>query len=164
MTARYTSPSRTSSHPPVESVTPDVAQRIVELEAGDDDLEALGLDRLVGADDVERQLTVRQLRIGQGVRQHVTVLAAHRLVRVADADLGLVSPVVDEDVGGRVGRAGGHLRRRAEVVGDDASVAVTIGVPEVLVDDLSDAHAVLAGRLHGDLLGLEALRRHPRRR
>ena len=68
---------------------PDVAQRIVELEAGDDDLEALGLDRLVGADDVERQLTVRQLGVGQGVRQHVTVLAAHRLVRVADADLGL---------------------------------------------------------------------------
>ena len=66
---------------------PDVAQRILELEAGDDDLEALGLDRLVGADDVERQLTGRQLRIGQGVRQHVAVLAAHRLVRVADADL-----------------------------------------------------------------------------
>ena len=81
----------------------DVAQRIVELEAGDDDLEALGLDRLVGADDVERQLTVRLLGLGQGVRQHVTVLAAHCLVRVADPDLGLEPPVVDEDVGGRVG-------------------------------------------------------------
>ena len=143
MTARYTSPSRTSSHPPLASVSPDVAQRIVELEAGDDDLEALGLERLVGADDVERQLTARQLGVGQRVRQHVAVLAAHRLVRVADADLGLVSPVVDEDVGGRVGRAGGHLGRRTEVVGDDASVAVAIGVPEVLVDDLSDANAVV---------------------
>ena len=157
MTARYTSPSRTSSHPPLASVSPDVAQGVVEDEAGDDDLEALGLDRLVGSDDVERQLTRRQLRFGQGVRQHVTVLAAHRLVRVADADLRLESPVVDEDVGGRVWRAGRHLRRRAEVVGDDASVAVTIGVPEVLIDDLSDPQSLLADRLHSDLLGLEAL-------
>ena len=38
------------------------------------------------------------------------------------------------------------------------SIPVTVGVPEVLVDDLADAHPVLAGRLHGDLLGLEALR------
>ena len=40
----------------------DVAPRIIELEARDDDLEATGLERLVVADDVEGQLAGGQLR------------------------------------------------------------------------------------------------------
>ncbi len=63
-----------------------VALRIVEREAGDDDLEVVGGERLAGVDDVEEQAAARQLGGGQRVGEHVAVLAAHGLVRVADAD------------------------------------------------------------------------------
>ena len=136
----------------------DVAQRIFELEAGDDDLEAVGLEHLVGADDVERQLATRQVGVRQCVRQLVAVLAGHRLIRVADPDLGLVPVVGEREIVRGVRRAGGHLDRRAEVVRDEAPVAVAVCGPEVLVDHLANAHAAFTCRLHGDLLGVEALR------
>ena len=97
--------------------------------------------------------------VGQGVGEHVAVLATDRDVGIADPDAGGVADRFHRGVGGSVGRARPHVGRNPEVVGDDPLVAVPVVGAEVLVDDLTNRDPVVAGRGDGDLLGFEALLR-----
>ena len=73
-----------------------VAQRIGQLEAGDDDLEATGFQIGLIVLKVERQLARQNLRVGQGVCQLIAMLTGVGDVGVADADARLtVSHVGD---------------------------------------------------------------------
>ena len=81
----------------------DVAQRVHEVEAGDDDLDVLRCERLVIADDVERQVAGREEGVRERVGQHVAVLAGVGHCRVTDADPCHVSLGHHRYVVGRVG-------------------------------------------------------------
>ena len=120
----------------------NVALRIAELEPGEDDLEAPGLHRLVGADDVESELAAIEVGLGQHVLEHIAVLAGDRLVGIADADAGLERVVGHADLVRRIGRRGAHLRGHTEVVGHESLVAVAVRRAEVLVHHLTDPHPV----------------------
>lgn len=133
-----------------------VARGVGKLETGEDHFEATGLQLFAGVDDVERESAGGQLCVGQRVREQVTVLAGDGAVGVADANARARPHVGDRGLVGRVGRRHHHIDGLAEVVGDDALVAVPLGGTEVLVDRLAEPHTITC-RCDQHLFCIEAL-------
>ena len=134
-----------------------VAAGLEALEPGQHHVESSGLERLVVADHVEKELAVRHSGFGQCVLQDVAMTTGERHRRIPDPDPRLVAAVDHVHLGIGVGRCGRHIGRHPEVVAQDALVAAAFSGAEVDVDHLADPQSVGAVGRDGDLLGIEAL-------